>query len=212
MTEDIMIKAFEEITSDSEFFTSKGPGNPRLLVMSGLPMSGKSYLSNLISVKMDGKVCIVRTDGFRPVVAKHMGRNQPMYDKEEHTLVFEIGRRLISAALDNGWSVIADATNLTELYRKWAVDAAKDRSVRVLAAFLEISPETAMDRVREKDRDGSAASPAVYALLSYEKEQIEKCSIHYIVINSEIDVRPWADVLSKWLEGDIDKVAGAMFP
>ena len=48
--------AFDEITADSEFHNSNGKGKPRLLIMSGLPMSGKSYLSNLISEKMDGKV------------------------------------------------------------------------------------------------------------------------------------------------------------
>ena len=103
--------AYDELTIDSEFYNSKGKGQPRLLIMSGLPMSGKSYLSNLISEEMHGKVCIVRTDFIRPTVAKHMGRDEPIYVKEEHEHVFDLGHHMIKNALENGWPTIADATN-----------------------------------------------------------------------------------------------------
>ena len=79
-------------------------------------------------------------------------------------------------------------------------------------AFLEISPETSMNRVQEKDRDGSAATPAVYAMLRYERESIDRCKSPYVVINSEIDVRPWAEALAKWLGGGQDRVIGTVIP
>ena len=210
--EDIVEKAFGEVTAGQIFFNAKGKGQPRLLIMSGLPMSGKSYLSNMISEKMQGKVCIVRTDSIRPTVAKLMGRDQPMYTKNEHALVFGLGNRLIAAALDNGWSVIADATNLTDQYRKWAYDAGANRARQTLVAFLDIPLEIAMERVKEKDRDGSAATPAVYALMRFDKEPIDRCSNAYVVINSEVDIRPWADVLAKWLSAGIENVAGTVMP
>jgi len=87
--------AFDELTADSKFHKDNGKGHPRLLVMSGLPMSGKSYLSNLISEKLDGNICIVRSDSIRPTVAKHMGLREPIYTKEEHAHVFDLGHNLI---------------------------------------------------------------------------------------------------------------------
>lgn len=204
--------AFDEITESDKFYTTKNTGSPHLLVMSGLPMSGKSYLSNIIEEKLDGNICIVRTDFFRPTVAKHMGRNEPVYTNNEHEHVFTLGHELAKKALENNWNVIADATNLTEQFRKWAIDAGKDKADQILVAFLEISHETAMDRNIEKDRSGSAATPAVYAILNFEKEPMEKCSMPYIVINAEIDVRPWAEEFAKWFRGDTERVPRTMMP
>ena len=203
--------AFDELTADDKFHTTKNAGHPRLLIMSGLPMSGKSYLSNLITEKLDN-VCIVRTDYIRPFVAKHMGHREPIYNKEEHEHTFGLGNELVKNALINGWSVIADATNLTDEYRQWAISAGEGQADQILVAFLEISHETAMDRSIEKDRSGSAATPAVYAILNFEKEPEEKCTTPYIVINSEIDIRPWADEFAKWFNGDVDRIPRTLMP
>ncbi|MFO7619404.1 MAG: ATP-binding protein [Thermoplasmata archaeon] len=210
--DDVMERAYREIVSASKFHNSNGPGKAKVLVMSGLPMSGKSHLTNLITERMEGNVCVVRADEFRPVVAKHMGRSEPTYEKKEHALVFQIGEHLIAESLRMGWSAIADATNLTEEHRLWSVRPATETGRPVLVAFLETRLEIAMERNRKKNRDGSTATPAVYALLNYEKEPIEKCGTPYLVINSEIDVRPWADILSKWLSGDIEAVDGTVTP
>ena len=141
-----------------------------------------------------------------------MGRAEPVYDRSEHILVFRVGEMLISGALANGWSVIADATNLTEQNRQWGVRPANEMGCPVLVAFLETSLETAMERSREKERDGSAATPAVYALLNYEREPVEKCGTPYLVINSEVDMKPWADALAKWLSGYAETVRGTVMP
>jgi len=211
-SDNIAEKAYMEIIADSEFHRENGMGHPRLLVMSGLPMSGKSHLSNIISERLDGKICVVRSDLFRPVVARAMGRAEPIYDRSEHALVFQVGERLVSNALQKGWCVISDATNLTEQNREWAVRPATEIGCPVMVAFLNVSIETALDRNKEKNRDGSAATPAVYAILNYEKEPIEKCRSPYIEINSEIDIRPWGDILAKWISGEIDSVPGAVMP
>jgi len=111
-----------------------------------------------------------------------------------------------------GWNTIADATNLTDEYRQWAVTAATENTDQVLVAYLEISHETAMDRSIEKDRSGSAATPAVYALLNFEKESEDKCTTPFVNINSEIDIKPWADEFAKWFNGDIDRIPRTMMP
>ena len=206
-----MKAAFDEITADDKFHTTKNTGHPRLLIMSGLPMSGKSYLTNMITEKLDN-ICIVRTDYIRPVVAQHMNRREPIYTKEEHEHVFALGHELVKNAIINSWPVIADATNLTDDYRQWAITAAMGQAEQILVAFLEISHETAMDRNIEKDRYGSAATPAVYAILNFEKESLDKCTTPYVVINSEIDIRPWADEFAKWFSGGIDRVPRTCMP
>ena len=83
--------------------------------------------------------------------------------------------------MENKWPVIADATNLSDEYRQWAITAARGQADQILVAFLEISHETAMDRSIEKDRSGSAATPAVYALLNFDKESQDKCTTPYIM-------------------------------
>lgn len=69
--------AFAEISGSSSIYIKHGPGPRRLLVMSGLPFSGKSHLANAIAAAAPKDVAIVRSDSVRPVVAKHMGRSDP---------------------------------------------------------------------------------------------------------------------------------------
>ncbi len=209
---EIVQAAYDEITQDSEFYNTDIGIKPRLLIMSGLPMSGKSHLSNLISERLNGDVCIVRTDYIRPIIVKHMGRREPAYTKEEHALVFELAQYLVKGAIDYGWPVIADATNLKEEYRKWAINGAKENSDQMLVAFLETDHETAMERSREQDRSGSTATPAVYALLNYEKEPVEKCTKPFVIIKSDTDVRPWAESIAKWFNHEIERVPGTVVP
>ena len=204
--------AFDEITENDKFYTTKNAGKPPLLIISGLPMSGKSYLANINKEKLNDNICIVRTDYIRPTIAKHMKRKEPIYTSEEHDHVFTLGHELVKQALENNWNVIADATNLTDKYRQWAISAAEELTEQVLVAFIEISHKTAMDRNIEKDRSGSAATPAVYALLNFDKEPLEKCTTPYIEINSEIDTRPLADEFVSWFNGNIDQIPRTMMP
>jgi predicted kinase len=209
---EIVEKAFVEITSQDPVFRERGEGPKRVLVMSGLPFSGKSYMSKLIMRRIPGKIVLVRSDAVRPVIVKHMGRATALYDEEEHAHTFAVAHGLVRKAIGMGHPAIADATNLNNRFRAWAVDAAEKQGGEALVVFMNISDPTAMDRAVKGARNQSSATPAVYALLRYEREPIEKSTAPYVVIDAEKDVTPHAETLAKWLIGDLDEVPGTVRP
>lgn len=201
-------KAFVEITGSEPHFHRKGCGPKRVLIMSGLPFSGKSHLSNLILEKSAKPVTLVRSDSIRPAITRAMGNDEPTYHQDEHENVFLLGHELVKKSLELGHPTIADATNLTEKFRKWATKAASKTDSEILVAFINVSDEIAMNRAASGPQNQSAASPAVYAILKYEKEPVEKCKAPYIIVDAEGDVNPTAEMLAKWLSGEINEVPG----
>ncbi len=185
-----------------------GPGPSRVLVMSGVPLSGKSHLVNLIEKRVPGSFLLVRSDDVRPVVSKCLGRKRPAYDDIEHVTTFIVAGEVIRTGLTLNWPVIADATNLKEEFRRWAYESADALKASVIVVFMQVNDEVAMDRLSERSRSGSAATFNVYKKLKFEMEAIGKCSKPYVIINSDGDLRPHAKNLARWLTGETDTIPG----
>ena len=90
-----------------------------LIVLSGLPGTGKSHFANELSHRVP--VLIVGSDRMRKaLVAK------PKYNPAEHTRVFSDCHLLIEDLLKEGYRVVFDATNLTEGFRHTLYDIAEN--------------------------------------------------------------------------------------
>jgi predicted kinase len=202
---------FFEIVGSNPVYSFEGSGPKRLVVMSGLPLSGKTYFVNKMNRFRPGKFQQVNSHTVRPVVVKYMGRRKPAYDLPEHLATFEVCRRLLLLILKNGWPVIADATNLSEKYRAWALDAGRKSGAEILTVFMEVTDGTAQNRFREKVSE-SSATYETYMQLKSEAEPTNLCSTNYLVVNSEADISPHAAETAKWLCGESDTVPAAVAP
>ncbi|MFO7618220.1 MAG: ATP-binding protein [Thermoplasmata archaeon] len=200
--------ALLRIIEDNEQLQQDGPGPARVLVMSGPPLSGKSYLVGLIEKRVPGSFILVRSDEVRPIVSKCLGRQRPAYDAIEHAATFIVASEFIRAGLSMNWPVIADATNPKEELRRWAYQPADDLKASVIVVFMEVTDKIAISRLTERDRDGSAATYSIYMKLKCEMEPIDRCTKPYVVINSDGDLRPYAKDLANWLTGKADTVPG----
>jgi predicted kinase len=209
---EVVEKAFVEITGQDPVFRERGEGPKRVLVMSGLPFSGKSYMAKLILERIPSRVVLVRSDAVRPVIVKHMDRDVAMYNEEEHYQTFALAHELVKRAIKMEHPTIADATNLSNRFRAWAVDAAVGQGGEALVAFMRISDSTAMDRAAKGAKNQSSATPAVYALLRDEREPIEESTTPYVIIDAEKDIEPHAETLAKWLVGESNEVPDAVRP
>ena len=209
--EDIVLGALKEILDSSPVYPFQGEGPKRLLIMSGLPLSGKTYFVNELNKKRPGRFQQINSHTTRPVVCRHMGRKRPVYDKKESEITFEVAHRLLLKVLENGWPVIADATNLKEKYRAWAIDAGKKASAETLCVFMQVSDETAQRRLSERTSN-SSATYETYQQLKYEMESVSRCSVPYLMIDSEVDISPHVDNVAKWLCGEIDGISGIKHP
>jgi len=204
--------ALQQIVEGNAQLRQDGPGPCRVLVMSGLPLSGKSHIVDLILGSAPGRFLLVRSDEVRPYVANSLGRQRPSYDAIEHVTTFMAASEVVRLGLTLNWPVIADATNLREEFRRWAYGPADAFKAPVLVAFMQVTDETALARLSERDRDGSAATFAVYRKLSYEAEPVDRCTKPYVVIDSDGDMRPHAKALAEWLSGSADAVPGQKNP
>ena len=200
--------ALLEIVENTEQLQQDGPGPSRVLVLSGLPLSGKSHIVDLIEKRVPGCFLLVRSDEVRPVVSKSLGRQRSVYDEIEQATTFIVASEVIRAGLTMNWPVIVDATNLKEEFRRWAYAPADDLKASTIVVFMQVTDELAMSRLSERERAGSAATFNVYKKLKYEMEPVDRCTRPYVVYNSEGDLRPYAKDLADWITGKTDTVPG----
>ena len=93
---------YDELSKGSE--TDFGP--PFLVILSGLPGTGKSYFANRLTSHINS--VIVGSDRTRKLLI-----SKPVYSKSEHSRIFAVCHRLIEDFLSEGYVTIFEATNLT---------------------------------------------------------------------------------------------------
>jgi predicted kinase len=158
---------------------------PVFIVVSGLPGTGKSYLSRQLSEQLGYPV--LESDALR----KELFR-KPTYSNVESGILFRAIHRLIEDLLVKGIPLILDATNLTERYRERLYKIAENHKARLIIAHTQAPLEVVRERLKKrggKGRNGekSDADWEVYLKLSATAEKIRRK--HYTVDTSG-DIRP----------------------
>ena len=121
------------------------PGDPKLLMLAGLPGAGKSSFASRVTSLVP--FLVLESDRMRKMLV-----GEPVYTPDEHSRVFRACHQLIHEFLATGYPVLFDATNLTERNRRplYAIS-------RKLGVPLAIAAVTAPDDViRERLGDREA--------------------------------------------------------
>jgi predicted kinase len=113
---------------------------PRLLLTSGLPVSGKSYLARSLTARVPS-LARLSSDTIR----MHLTRNAPTYSGPESAMVHGTIARLAGQLLADGRSVVIDATGVRPRDRRAALEAAGGRPT--LIAWCEVDETTAAARL-----------------------------------------------------------------
>ncbi len=115
------------------------PSLPLLIVLCGLPGTGKSYFAAALASRVP---CIVLgSDRLRKILAP-----QPRYTRGEHSRIFTAAHCLLEQLLTEGCPVIFDATNLTERARQPLYDIADRTGAQLL--LIKFSAPEALIRQR----------------------------------------------------------------
>ena len=138
------------------------PSQAALLLLCGLPGTGKSYLARELADRLP--LLVVSSDRVRQLLF-----TRPTYSAREHGIVHGVCYRLVSRALQQGCTVVYDATNLrSSTRRRYAALAREHRAIFQLIV-TEATEATARERLRRRTRrevyDGSEADEAVYEQL-----------------------------------------------
>ena len=163
---------------------------PALIVVSGLPGTGKTYFCNRLAERLPSVVLesdVLRRTLFSP----------PVYSAKESSQLFRAIHRLIERLLVKGIPLILDATNLSERNREYLYSIADRLDVKLVLVRVEAPPEIVRQRLearREKSENNSDADWAIYRRMKYSVQRIRRN--HYAVDTSR-DITPVLDKIVK---------------
>ena len=154
-----------------------------LVVLVGLPASGKSHLARLLAERVRGVV--VASDALRRRLFI-----APSYEETESRAVFALVHEVARRLLARGCVVIVDATNLRERDRAPLYALARDASaplviVLVVASDGAIRERLAIRAARQSSADASDADLAVYEMM---RGRYEEPSRAYLTVDTSGDL------------------------
>lgn len=152
---------------------------PALIVMIGLPGSGKSHFARQLSQRFP--VAALDSDTLRATLFP-----APEHSPLENRRLFPAMHLVIDRLLTRRVSVIVDATNLKEASRKPYYAIAKRRGARLLLVRTWAPPAIVKDRLRKRESainpdDRSTATVAVYEKM---RQDVERISRRHLSVNT----------------------------
>lgn len=153
---------------------------PVLVVVSGLPGTGKSRFARALAPRLPAAV--LESDALRKRLFP-----QPTHGPEESVRLFAACHALAERLLRQGRSVILDATSLLERHREPLYHIADRTGAKLILVWVEAPPEVVRQRLarrREGDspEDNSEAGWAVYERMRPQAEPIRRR--HFVVDTS----------------------------
>ncbi|MFH0913934.1 MAG: ATP-binding protein [Chloroflexota bacterium] len=167
--------------------------HPPLIVIAGLPGTGKSYFSRRLAERLS--LVTLESDILRRVLF-----SQPTYTAPESARLFQTTHRLIEELLKKGIPVLLDATNLSEHFREYLYRIADRTGARLILVRMKAPPEVVKERLEARvtgKRDTSDADWSVYQRMKGEVEEIRRR--HYVV-NTSKDITPVLDKIIREAE------------
>lgn len=151
---------------------------PFLVLISGLPGTGKSHFAQRLSGRLPA--VILESDALRKVLF-----DKPDYGLEESGRLFAAMRTLAEGLLERGMPVIIDATNLTEEHRQHFYAVADRLDVKLVVRVVT-PPVLVKERLgarRQEPGQKSDAGWEVYQRMAPSVETIKRR--HFVVDNSK---------------------------
>ena len=133
---------------------------PTLIVVSGLPGTGKSYFCKKLAERLPS--FILESDALRKVIFP-----TPTYTSQESSKLFQTIHYFVEELLKRGMPLILDATNLSERYRERLYNIADRLYARLILVRIEAPPDLVRERLKiraegKTPEDKSDADWAVY--------------------------------------------------
>lgn len=151
--------------------------NPALVVISGLPGTGKSQFARELRDRTGAVV--LESDALRRLLVE-----RPSYSWQESRRLFAAIHGVVERLLCEGMSVILDATNLAEAYRRPLYAIAEECNARLLLVEVTAPTEVARKRLAERVVAGGSSSEADVAVYERMLTAREKIRREHFVVNT----------------------------
>ncbi len=156
---------------------------PALVVVSGLPGTGKSYFSSQLAEKLP--FVILESDALRKILY-----SPPTYSAEESARLFRLIHRLIEVLIKRGVSVILDATNLAERSREYFYSIAERLGIKLILVWVEAPPELVRERLTKRREAPTGKSDAEWSVYERMKPSVEEIRRKHYVVDTSRDITP----------------------
>lgn len=147
---------------------------PKLIILCGLPGSGKSTVGRLIAKRLDA--IILQSDLIRRELFP-----QRTYSSDESKAVYKNMLAQAKTHLTANATVILDATFLQNAHRAVPIALAEELKVAYQIVHVVSTPELTKERLDVRLGDPSEASYEIYLHL---REQFEEIKIAHILIEN----------------------------
>jgi hypothetical protein len=161
---------------------------PAIIVVSGLPGTGKSYFSRRLAERLP--FLVLESDALRKNLFP-----APTYGADESAYLFRIIHYLIEELLRKGISIILDATNLSERHRERLYNIAERLNARLVLVRVEAPPEVVQERLKARSAKSGTAdkSDADWAVYQKLRPTAEKIRRRHFAVDTSRDVTPVLD-------------------
>ncbi len=160
---------------------------PTVIVVSGLPGTGKTYFCSKLAERLP--FIVLESDALRKTLF-----TLPTYNAEESSYLFRTIHYLIEGLLKKGVPLILDATNLSERHRERLYNIADRLNVKLILVRVEASPDVVYERLKARSegmsRDNSDADWAVFQKL---KSTVQKIRRNHYAVDTSRDINPVLD-------------------
>ena len=158
---------------------------PALIVVSGLPGSGKSYFCRKLAQRLSFP--ILESDALRKVLFP-----SPNYSLGESNRLFQACHLLIEELLRRGISHIFDATNLIERHRERLYHIADQTGAKLIIVRVKAPAELVRQRLENRTigaspLDRSEADWKVYQKMRTSEQKIRR---NHFVVDTSRDIAP----------------------
>ena len=133
----------DDLTGRSRPVVAQGSAGPFLVMLSGLPGTGKSYFARELVERVP--FLLLESDRLRKALV-----SDPKYTRGEHSRVFAACHLLLEEFLGQGHRVLFDAANLTEQFRLPVYQMASRASAPLTVIRFTAPEETVRRRLAER--------------------------------------------------------------
>jgi len=169
-----------------------------LVVVSGLPGSGKSYFCRRLASRHP--LARLDSDALRKTLF-----GQPTHSPEESSRLFAACHHVLDRLLGAGISALLDATNLREVHRRQLYAIAERHAAKLVVVSLQAPAAVVEKRLAARARradpeDLSDAGPDVYERMRSLDEPIAR---PHIVVDTSADIEPALRAVLRELEENL---------
>jgi predicted kinase len=167
---------------------------PALIVVSGLPGTGKTYLAHKLAERIPA--VILSSDPLRKTLFP-----VPAYTREESLRLFRAVHNVIRRLLKKKITVIMDATTLKEELRQSLHDIAERSGAKFVLVWVKAPAAVVRQRMAERTYTEPGCSDADWNIYRQLKTGVEPISRPHFVADTSRDIGPALDRIVKRIGG-----------